>query len=298
MNRVLVTGCPRSGTTFVGGVLASTPRAAYLHEPLNPDCGLPAAKHRFPDLADPSASEVAAQMLDLFELRGQLRGRVYPTDAMIVRLGKRAVRGRGPLELARAKLLPHREHIVVKDPFAMRSIPWFEAQGCTVVVMVRHPAAVVASMRRLGWSARSSMQGFARQGLLDDAEYGWAGRLENELDGVALFWRMNYRTALTGLGDARLVVHEELSARPSEGIADLRTLTGIPWSDRCERRLRRLTSGDVGAADPDGRPQQFKRASADILASTISTLDASELDRIWAITGDIAGRWYRPDGLA
>ncbi|TDT15619.1 sulfotransferase family protein [Ilumatobacter fluminis] len=297
MNRVLVTGCPRSGTTFVGSVLASAPRVAYLHEPLNPDCGLPSASHRFADLADPSSAAVADEMLELFELRGRLRGNVYPTDTAIVRLGKRLVAGRGPLQLAKARALPRREHVVVKDPFAMRSIEWFEAQGCTVIVMVRHPAAVVASMRRLGWKAGTTMRRFAAEGLLDDVELDWVDQLDADLDGVALFWRMNYRAALAGLGDGRLVVHELMSARPSEAIAELRAATGIPWSDRSERRLRRLTSGDVAAADPAGRTQQFRRASADILGSTISTLTADELDRIWAIAGDIASRWYRPDGL-
>jgi len=35
---ILVTGMHRSGTTWVGRMLAASREAVYFHEPLNPDC--------------------------------------------------------------------------------------------------------------------------------------------------------------------------------------------------------------------------------------------------------------------
>src|SRR5439155_11436559 len=44
-----------------------------------------------------------------------------------------------------------RRGLLIRDPFAVFSINWFARRlGCRVVVIVRHPLAVVASVKRLG----------------------------------------------------------------------------------------------------------------------------------------------------
>ena len=48
-NHVLVTGIHRSGTTFVGEVLAKSDGLFYFHETLNRNWGLEGVEHWFPN---------------------------------------------------------------------------------------------------------------------------------------------------------------------------------------------------------------------------------------------------------
>ena len=80
-------------------------------------------------------------------------------DARQERLLRRCYRGLEPRILSKygtAQLraaLPWRRTIV-KDPFAMLSIPTIvRVTDCVPVVVFRHPGAVLVSYRRMGWSA-------------------------------------------------------------------------------------------------------------------------------------------------
>ena len=45
------------------------------------------------------------------------------------------------------------QRALLKDPFAVFSVPWFAKRlNCRVVITVRHPAAFTSSLQRLGWS--------------------------------------------------------------------------------------------------------------------------------------------------
>lgn len=42
---------------------------------------------------------------------------------------------------------------LLKDPFAVFSVPWFAKKlNCQIVITVRHPAAFASSLQRLGWN--------------------------------------------------------------------------------------------------------------------------------------------------
>lgn len=45
---ILVTGCPRSGTTFLGKVLSFPTEVGYIREPFNRDFGLDDLEYEFP----------------------------------------------------------------------------------------------------------------------------------------------------------------------------------------------------------------------------------------------------------
>jgi len=59
---VLVTGSMRSGTTFVGNVLAASDRLFYLHEPLNPVWGIASNNRWFLYVRD--ANDEEANIID------------------------------------------------------------------------------------------------------------------------------------------------------------------------------------------------------------------------------------------
>ena len=89
-HRVLVTGCPRGGTTFVGTALALPAATDYIHEPLNPACGLAEVETPFVDLGQRAHAHAAHQMRRLLAYRPELRGANYPRDSRAHRQRLRA----------------------------------------------------------------------------------------------------------------------------------------------------------------------------------------------------------------
>lgn len=96
-----------------------------------------------------------------YALGGTLGGwsRLTTLSARQRRLLRSAYRGRNPFVYSRygirqwAAGLP-RTRVIVKDPFAMLSIPAVvEATNARPILMFRHPGAVLASYRRMGWTA-------------------------------------------------------------------------------------------------------------------------------------------------
>lgn len=133
---VLVTGVPRSGTTWLARLLAAgTGMAMTGREPMNPRGRQYGLHHT---------------------LAGWTRlTHLSPRQGIALRF---AYRGLNPWTYSRygyrqwAAPLP-RTRNVIKDPFAMLSIPSISAAtGASTVVVYRHPAAVMASYRRMGWS--------------------------------------------------------------------------------------------------------------------------------------------------
>ena len=150
---ILVTGTPRSGTTWIGRVLASAPKTAYVLEPLN----LSRAEHfdlpvshwyqRLTADSDPQFDEVFGQVSNGNDIgRGDPVG-LSSLAAPVATAKQLACRMRDRVNARRAK------RIILKDPIAILSADWFADRfDAQVVVTIRHPAAVVSSMRLQGWS--------------------------------------------------------------------------------------------------------------------------------------------------
>jgi hypothetical protein len=134
---ILVTGVPRSGTTWLARLLAASRRTSMPgREPMNPrgrQFGLGGA------------------------IDAWVRRESFPAhEAAVLR---RCYAGREPRTFSRfgirqwAAALPT-TRIVIKDPFAVLSIAAVhEVTGAVPVLVFRHPAAVLASYRRMGWTA-------------------------------------------------------------------------------------------------------------------------------------------------
>jgi hypothetical protein len=132
-----VTGIPRSGTTWLARLLAASPHTSMPgREPMNP---------RGRQFALSGAIDAWVR-----------RETFPPHEAAVLR---RCYTGREPRTFSRfgihqwAAPLPT-TRIVIKDPFAMLSVgAVHDASNALPVLLYRHPAAVLASYRRMGWTA-------------------------------------------------------------------------------------------------------------------------------------------------
>ncbi|MEV6982805.1 sulfotransferase [Sphaerisporangium sp. NPDC051017] len=259
---ILVTGLPRSGTSWAGKMLAAGGEAVYVNEPLNPQRppgrspGVLNAdvRHRFqyicPDDEHPWLGAFTDTVALRYRYAAELRRNHRPRD--LARLAKNAsafalgrIRGRRAL---------------LDDPFALFSAGWFaERLGCRVVLMVRDPVSLVASWQRLGW--RVDLGELLRQPLLvrDHPDVRALRSLAGSDDTLATtcaLWSVARATAET-LAErhpgVRLVSYEDLVTDPVARYRDLYAWCGLTWSSRAERTIGR-SSAPTARRTPRGVP--------------------------------------------
>ncbi|MEV1169375.1 sulfotransferase [Nonomuraea sp. NPDC049784] len=250
MNRapVLVTGLPRSGTSWTGKMLAAGGDLVYVNEPLNPQhppgrCpGVLRASvtHRFQYICDDNADDWLPAFRDTVALRyrwlSELRANRSPYDlARLLRYGTAFSFGR--LTGRRALL---------DDPFAVLSAGWFASSlGCRVIALVRDPVSFVASWQRLGWTVY--FHELLEQPLLvrDHPELLELRALVGSQDRVskaAALWRAT-RTILTRTPGILIASYESLAADPLTGFQRLYDYAGLAWTPVAQRRITRACTG-------------------------------------------------------
>lgn len=303
---ILVTGSHRSGTTWVGRMLCLSREAGYIHEPFNPDRRPGWTRGRIPywflfvgPHNERSFEPVVRTVLDfrypyvanLREVRGPRQAVLYGSDAA------RSVTYRG------RRLRP-----LVKDPIALFSAGWIARTfGSDVVVMVRHPAAFVSSVRRLNWRFR--FKGWIAQGELlegplapfkEEIHHHWRNDV-GLVDESILMWKAihhvidQYREQHP---DWLFLRHEDLSADPIEGFARAYGTLGLTWGDRVAHAIAMHTGGDNPAEVAPWRRRSVRRHSASITAIWKQRLSDEEVRRVIAGTREIARRFYSDEELS
>lgn len=147
---ILVTGSHRSGTTWVGRVIASAKKIKYVHEPFNIGVGRKFSPFSYwfqyvSNSTPENAKLEVKQYLDWF-CSTSLKVQFYYLTKIGQVGGLRTFLGNW-----KSKLLS--KAILLKDPIAVMSIPWMSTTyNAKVVFMVRHPAAFVASLKVKHWT--------------------------------------------------------------------------------------------------------------------------------------------------
>jgi Sulfotransferase family len=299
---ILVTGMHRSGTTWVGRMLCAGGEATYVSEPLNPlrpGTRLLPVRHRYTYVHPGNEAEFLPAYRDLVRLRAAPRAELAQarTPLDVVRTCYRT----GQLLVGR---LMHRRPLL-KDPYAVFSAEWFaDRLACRVVVVVRHPAAVVSSLKRLGWRAPlASLEAQAelvrdwldpfREELRAAREH--ADRRRDLVWSNAVLWRMVYSSVAVYARrrrDVLVVKHEDLSRDPLGTYGRLYRELGLDVNDRARAKIWSSSrAGNPGELDV-GRPHSVRLDSRANLANWRRRLSPAEVRTIRELTGSVASRWY------
>jgi hypothetical protein len=309
---VVVTGMARAGTSWVGKLLLVSGELTYINEPLNPEH----PPGRSPGVLDASVDRHYQYIGEHNE-----DGWLAPfTETLRLRyhVGAELRRNRSPYDLARmaryatsfsaGRLLGRRP--LLDDPYALLAAEWLaDRLGCRVVVIMRDPAAIVASWKRLGWTTDLD-ELLGQPALMGDWLEPYRGELEavaatpEDLAGrVGMLWRMLYLVAAAyerRQPGVRIVRYEDLAADPLASFAALYAWLGLRFDERAERAVVRSTTGSgrrqahhwslsrSGLSKTGYRPMD-SRAN---LVAWRRQLDHDELARVRAITADVADRWY------
>ncbi len=277
---ILVTGVPRSGTTWLARLLATAPGTALTgREPMNPrgrQYALAGTLTGWTRLTDPSPRQRRA-------LRAAYRGWNPRTFG---RFGRH--QWRAPLPGTR---------VVVKDPFAMLSAPVVvDLTGARVVQVFRHPGAVLASYRRMGW--RADLSELATLIDTTDVELDepvrslWRSGPQSLSDAEAMgvFWTVLNGLVLADLDRAPgtvVVSHHELAAGGEPAAGALFEALGLRPSAETRAEMR---GHSRQAAGSDAALHRLDRDPAEVAASWRRTVDAAEVQRLEDIAGPVLAR--------
>lgn len=295
---ILVTGAHRTGTTWVGKMLAASGQAAYISEPLNlwhrPGVMRAEVPYWYQYINSDNQNdylEALRQTLAFdYHLLAEIRSLRSRKDIL------RMLRDAGIF--ARGRLAQQRP--LFKDPFAVFSAPWFaERLGCRVVITIRHPAAFASSLKRLDWPFDFSnllQQPQLMQRWLEPFRQEMLDMPSSDILGQgALLWRMVYQAVESMLAEHPhflLVRHEDLSLDPLSEYKNLYQALQLDFTLRAEQTILASSSSENPTELSRQRVHAVRLDSRSNLHNWKRRLSPEEIGRIRQLTGDLADRFY------
>ena len=297
---ILVTGAHRSGTTWVGKMLALAPGVAYIHEPFSPRTAAGLSPAGFDRYFTVVTSENQARYRPGLEQTIRFR---YGLGAQLrsLRGGRDLARiPRDLVRVERARLSGARP--LVKDPIALLSAEWLaETFGMDVVVLIRHPAAFAASLKRLGW--KHSFATFIQEGRVPEVVRPYEAEIRQQaerpgeiLAQAALLWRLLYNAVDSyreRQPDWAFVRHEDASAEPVATFERLYAQLGLDLTPAAKEAIARASAPDNPAEL--ATPYAVELDSAASIGRWREDLTAEEVETLRERTRDVWPRFYSDD---
>jgi hypothetical protein len=296
---ILVTGAHRSGTTWIGRMLAGS-QVAYISEPLNvlhrPGVLRAKVPYWYQYICDENEAEYLAPFEELLDYRYHTWGEIKSIRSLkdFLRMGRDFKIFYDALE--------HGQRALLKDPFAVFSIPWFVRRfNFKVVVTVRHPAAFASSLKRLGWN-------FDFNDLLDQLllmrdhletyrERMLSIKHDDVIGQASLLWTMIYRFVHSTIKlNPHLIIvrHEDLSRDPVNGFRDLYAALGLDFTSQTEEKILGSSSSENPTELRRDKTHSVKLDSRANIENWKKRLTEEEISLIHEITHDTIRLFY-PD---
>jgi hypothetical protein len=295
---ILVTGAHRSGTTWVGKMLAAAHNTAYISEPLNVlhRRGVYHAdvKHWYEYITAENEEKYLPAFRELFNFRYHLFAELGSLRSQkdFMRMGRDlSIFAKGKLQGQRALL---------KDPFAVFSTPWFAQKlNCQVVITIRHPGGFASSLKRLNWNF--DFRDLLNQPMLmrDHLESDRAEMESMPADDIvgqsALLWRMIYRSVHTTrelFPHFKIVRHEDLSLDPVAGYKSLYESLGLTFDEKVRDTILNASSSENPTELSKKKVHSVKLDSRANMDNWKKRLTPEEITRIRKLTEDVSHLFY------
>jgi Sulfotransferase family len=295
---ILVTGSHRSGSTWVGRMLAAGDSVGYIREPFSilhrPGILDAPVRWWFPYVSTENEEPYLRAVEDMLAFR-------YRTAA-----GARAVRSGTDAakvvhDVVRWRRYRNR-HVrpLVKDPLALFSSEWLAERFQTrVLVLIRHPAGFASSLQRYGWThpfdhfllqpllMRDRLEPFRRQ--IEEL-----ARTEHDtLDQAIVLWNLIHHTILRYQEchpDWLFYRYEDIGRNPLAAFERLYGELGLPFTAAARRAISEHSDPSNPQEARDARV--LKRDSQAAVRTWRTRLSTEEIGRVRRGTEGIAGAFY------
>jgi hypothetical protein len=281
-------------------MLAANPQTAYISEPLNVLHRPGVLRVRVPLWYTYVTTENEGMIFEAFRETLQYRYHLL-REVGSLRSGHDFLRMcRDAGIFARGRLLHQRP--LLKDPFAVFSLPWFaDRLNCELVVTVRHPAGFASSLKRLNWPFEFRDL-LAQPLLMRDHLELYRREMEtvpaDDIIGQAsLLWAMVYRSvqeACRSLPQVRVVRHEDLSVDPMAGFRQLYGQLGMQFTPPVQRAILESSSSENPTELSRKHVHSVRLDSRANLHNWKRRLQPEEIRRVRSLTEEVAHDYY-PD---
>jgi hypothetical protein len=238
---ILVAGAARSGTTWLGDLIASQIACRVMFEPFNTDLvpeyhGFNYFQYMRPDEKSPELRSFTEKVLT-----GKIRNRWIDSQNECI--------------LSEFRL--------IKEIRANLLLKWLHNQFPTlpILFLIRHPCAVVLSRMQLGWATDQDIQPFLSQPnlvadhLSDHLDLIRTARTEEEKH--AIIWSVSNLVPLKQFkpGEFHRVFYEDLCTQPEVNLPEIFQTLDTPYDSSLEKKIHqpsqttRSTSAVVNGAD-------------------------------------------------
>jgi len=189
---------------------------------------------------------------------------------------------------------------LLKDPFAVFSLPWFvQRLNCQVVITVRHPAGFASSLKRLNWPfdfTELLNQPLLMRDYLEPYRKEMQAMKADDIIGQAsLLWMMVYRVVHSIGGQIpsiQVVRHEDLSLDPVSGYRALYQSLGLDFTSRVEQTILNSSSSENPTEVSREKVHAVKLDSRANLDNWKRRLTSDEIARIRRVTEEVANLYY------
>ncbi|MDY6973835.1 MAG: sulfotransferase domain-containing protein, partial [Thermodesulfobacteriota bacterium] len=231
---ILVIGHPRSGISWVGRTLAQAPEALYYHEPCNPLAN---------GTNDMTIMDryLRKDMIDL-QLSALLDKAFYGLPSLRMSWSEKRWR----------RLFPG-YRVVVKEVVTMVSTSWiYRRYKPVLVVVIRHPCAVVLSDLDQGTDPGESLKALLKQKMLVDDHIKpylpAIKKADTPIEKMGVIWGIRHRilaNVLAEHSDANIIYYEDLCTNPLDRFQKLFDSIGLKWSKSVEKYIVANTTKHV-----------------------------------------------------
>jgi hypothetical protein len=297
---ILVTGAHRTGTTWVGKMLAASGQAGYISEPLNlwhrPGVLRVPVQHWYTYICAEN------EQVYLSALQETLGFHYHPwREVRSLRSRKDLLRmGRDGWVFTRGRFQAQRP--LLKDPFAIFSAPWFHDRlGCQVVITVRHPAAFASSLKRLGWDFDFSHlldQPLLMRDLLEpyrEQMEALRAAPEDIIGQASLLWQITYEIVAgfcARYPDFQVVRQEDLSLDPLGGFQKLYQALDLDFTPQAQKAILDSSSAENPGEVSKQAVHAVRLDSRANLHNWKRRLQAQEIERVRSLTQATAQQYY------
>lgn len=283
---IIVSGSHRSGTTWAGKMIALSPKVRYIHEPFNIGEHKDAPFENWFEYIDPKGAPNRLAGSYINEYTGW-------TFSAVKRDARRGIRQF--FSNTRKKIL---SRPLIKDPIAFYSLPWlFNQFQADIIILVRHPAAFIASLKVKGWEF--DFNNYLRQEkLMQDVLFLYRDQIEklankkhDIIDQGILLWNTIYYTVSqykTSYPGWQFYRHEDISRDPISSFKKMYESLNLQFSEQIENEITKYCTNEKSS-------DQLIRNSRENIHKWKDRLTEKEISRIKEGTEDIYKIFYSED---
>jgi len=301
---ILVTGAHRSGTTWTGTMLSLQPHVYHINEPFAPNgvfskIGIPQYWYHYLDEPDveyrDNLNRISQGYYSLLEALSPL------DENKKLYIKKIPEKVHLYYQSLQKRLYPNRfTHVLIKDPFMVFSSEWMEEYMDTKnVILIRHPAAFVGSVLKVGW--RFNFGNILKQETLmekyfTDYEQKMKSKSMTHLEETCLLWNCIHHVInefTENHPDWFFIRHKDLSLQPVKYFKELYNYCGISFEDSIESKILSFTSGDNSIEQK--KIHDIKRDSRSNIKNWQNRLTKDQIIAIRKLTEEISHHFYKDE---